>query len=223
MRDAIFLSASVPDPKRAPDFAATSDSVLIGAAVSALVHVTLGRRPLIWGGHPAITPMVWTVAQDIGVDYGRWVRLYQSAYFKDDFPEDNEHFQNVTYTENVENDRKKSLLHMRERMFSEHAFSAAVFIGGMSGIVEEYDLFRQHQPHATVLPVVSTGGATLLIAAHMSGSSVEFGRDLDFVAAFHKTLEVSVREERFRRPEDQPSSMEDRYWQPPDETSTPQP
>ena len=58
MVDAIFLSASVPDPKRGPDYAATSDSVAITSAVSALVHVTLGRRVLVWGGHPAITPMI---------------------------------------------------------------------------------------------------------------------------------------------------------------------
>lgn len=223
MRNAIFLSASVPDPKRAPDLAATADSVLIGAAVSALVHVTLGRRPLVWGGHPAITPMVWTVARDIGVDYGRWVRLYQSAHFKDEFPEDNEHFQNVIYTDDIENNRRKSLFRMREQMFSENTFSAAVFIGGMSGIIEEYDLFRHCQPDATVLPVVSTGGATLSIADRMSDLPVELGRELDFVSAFHKSLGVSVREERFKRPEDQPSNIEDRYWHPPDEPSSPRP
>lgn len=218
LRDAIFLSASVPDPKRAPEFATTADSVLIGSAVSALVHVTLGRRPLVWGGHPAITPMVWTVAQDVGVDYGKWVRLYQSAHFRDEFPEDNEHFQNVTYTEDIDNDRNKSLLHMRERMFSEHQFAAAVFIGGMSGIIQEYDLFRHYQADATVLPVVSTGGATLEIAAHMGHSPDKQNQDLDFVSAFHKALGVSVKEERFKKPEDQPSNIEDRYWHPPNDS-----
>src|SRR5262245_22683520 len=109
MVDAIFLSASVPDPKRAPDYAATADTVAITAAVSALVHVTLGRRLLVWGGHPAITPMIWVVANSIGVDYGRWVRLYQSRHFADEFPEDNERFQNVTFTDEIEKDLEKSL------------------------------------------------------------------------------------------------------------------
>ncbi|WP_334061601.1 SLOG domain-containing protein [Limimaricola cinnabarinus] len=215
MRDAIFLSASVPDPKRGPEFAATADSVLIGAAVSALVHVTLGRRPLVWGGHPAITPMIWVVAQDIGVDYGRWVQLYQSAHFEDEFPEDNEHFQNVTYTEDVEHDRDRSLLLMRERMFSEHVFKAAVFVGGMSGIIQEYELFRHYQPDATVLPIVSTGGATRQVAESMGALPAELTQELDYVALFHEMLGVSVREERFKRPEDQPSDIEDRFWQPP--------
>ena len=93
-----------------------------------------------------ITPMIWVVAQDIGVDYGRWVRLYQSRHFKDEFPEDNERFQNVTYTDDIDKDREKSLFAMRERMFSEHKFKAAVFIAGMSGIVQEYNLFRRMQP-----------------------------------------------------------------------------
>src|SRR4051794_9555611 len=115
MAEAIFLSAGAPDPKRGPQYAATADTVAITAAVSALVHVTLGRRLLVWGGHPAITPMIWVVAQDVGVDYGRWVQLYQSRHFRDEFPEDNEQFQNVTYTDDVELDREKSLLAMRER------------------------------------------------------------------------------------------------------------
>lgn len=69
MANAVFLSAGIPDPKRGPEYAATADTVAIAAAVSALVHVTLGRRLLVWGGQPAITPMIWIVAQDIGVDY----------------------------------------------------------------------------------------------------------------------------------------------------------
>src|SRR3546814_8382955 len=74
--------------------------------------------------------MIWVVSQDIGVNYGHWVRLYQSRHFEDEFPEDNERFNNVIYTDEVEKDREKSLLAMRERMFSEHKFKAAVFIGG---------------------------------------------------------------------------------------------
>lgn len=215
MADAIFLSAGVPDPRRGPEYAATADSVAINAAVSALVHVTLGRRLLVWGGQPAITPMIWVVAQDIGVDYGRWVRLYQSQHFKDEFPEDNERFQNVTYTDDVDQDREKSLLLMRERMFSEHVFKAGIFIGGMSGIVQEYELFRRLQPKAAVVPIVSTGGATLEVASQVGGLSPDLAEDLDYVALFHRHLGISVREERFMSPDDQPSALEERFWRPP--------
>jgi hypothetical protein len=95
VKNAIFLSAGVPDPRRGPEFAATADTVAITAAVSALVHVVLGRRLPIWGGQPAISPMIWVVAESLGVDYGAWVRLYQSQHFRDEFPEDNERLRNV--------------------------------------------------------------------------------------------------------------------------------
>ena len=214
MVDAIFLSASVPDPKRGPEYAETADAVAITSAVSALVNVTLGRRLLVWGGHPAITPMIWVVAEDIGVDYGRWVRLYQSRYFEDEFPEDNERFQNVTYTDAIEEDRDKSLLVMREQMFSDYRFKAAVFIGGMGGIVEEFNLFRRLQPDAVVVPIVSTGGAVLEVAKRLPNIDQDLIDNFDYVAVFHRYLGVAVREERFSRPEDQPEALEQRFRRP---------
>jgi hypothetical protein len=215
MTDAIFLSAGVPDPKRGPQYAATSDTVAITAAVAALVHVTLGRRLLVWGGQPAITPMIWVVSQDIGVNYGRWVRLYQTRHFEDEYPEDNDQFNNVVYTDNVDNDREKSLFAMRERMFSEHKFKAAVFIGGMGGILQEYEMFRRLQPEASVIPVVSTGGATLEVGTRIESLATDLMEDRDYVALFHRHLDVSVREERFETPALQPSVVEERFWPPP--------
>lgn len=119
MTDAIFLSAGVPDPKRGPQYAKRADTVAIAAAVSALVHVTLGRRLLVWGGQPAITPMIWVVAEGLGTDYGSWVKLYQSRHFNDEYPEDNQRFQNVIFTDDVVHDRERSLRLMRERMFTD--------------------------------------------------------------------------------------------------------
>lgn len=214
MPEAIFLSASVPDPRRSPEFARTADSVAITAAVSALVHVTLGRRVLVWGGHPAITPMIWVIADGIGVDYGKWVKLYQTRYFEDEFPEDNERFKNVTYTDDVERDREKSLLTMRERMFTEHDYRAAVFIGGMSGILDEFELFSQIQPNAQVVPVVSTGGAALNLAERIPGLNRDLYEDLDYIALFHRYLGISVKEQRYRHPGDQPSAMDQRLSYP---------
>jgi hypothetical protein len=214
VEESIFLSASMPDPKRAPQYAATADSVAICSAVSALLHVTLGRRQLVWGGHPAITPMIWVVAQDVGVDYGRWVRLYQSRHFADEFPEDNQRFENVTYTDDIERDRGRSLATMRKRMFSEHSFTAAVFIGGMGGIVDEYEMFRRLQPKAAVVPVISTGGATLDVAERAGELPTELADERDYVALFHRQLGISVREERYRDPRDQPAETKERYWRP---------
>lgn len=213
MSDAIFLSAGVPHPKRGPEYAHSADTVAITAAVSALVHVTLGRRLLVWGGQPAITPMIWAVAEGLGVEYGSWVKLYQSRHFEDEFPEDNERFHNVTYTEDVNGDRESSLRRMRERMFSDYNYNSAIFIGGMGGILQEFDLLTKFQPKVTALPVLSTGGAALEIAKRMGAVPPDLVDDLDYVALFHRHLGVSVKEMRYRSPTDQPVAAADRLWQ----------
>ncbi|NNU35660.1 hypothetical protein G9X64_03935 [Rhizobium sophorae] len=212
MAEAIFLSAGVPDPKRGPAYAETADTVAITSAVSALAYVTLGRRPLVWGGHPAITPMILVMSEDMSVDYGEWVTLYQSEVFKDEFPEDNKRFHNVVFTANLGGDRDASLSLMRERMFTETQFKAAVFIGGMGGIVAEYEMFKKLQPDAKVIPVTSTGGASLEVAKIMGDVSSDFELNRDYVALFHEHLDISVKEERYRVPEEQPATAEDRYW-----------
>ncbi len=214
MTDAIFLSAGVPDPKRGPQYAKTADTVAITAAVAALVHVTLGRRLLVWGGQPAITPMIWAVAEGLGTDYGSWVRLYQSKHFEDEYPEDNQRFQNVTYTDDVGHDREDSLRLMRERMFSDFNVTAAVFIGGMGGIVQEFDLLQLLQPKATLLPVLSTGGAVHDVAQRMGSVPPDLRSDLDYIALFHRHLGVSVKEMRYQNPTEQPPAVADRLWQP---------
>ncbi len=196
MDHAIFLSASVPDPKRAPGFAKTADAVAISAAVSALVHVVLGRRPLIWGGHPAITPMIWVVAEGLSVEYGAWVHLYQSRFFADRFPEDNAKYRNTTYVDAVDGDREKSLLEMRRRLFTDHSYLAAVFIGGMGGVIDEYDLFRKHQPGGTVVPIGSTGGAALELAGRLQPPVAELVDELDYVGLLYRQLGISPKEPR---------------------------
>lgn len=54
----IFLSASVPRVGRG-NFHESADPFLIQFAVRELLTVALGRRQIVWGGHPAITPMIW--------------------------------------------------------------------------------------------------------------------------------------------------------------------
>jgi hypothetical protein len=212
MSGAIFLSASVPDPRRAPEYAKTADSVAIGSAVAALLHVVLGRRLLIWGGHPAITPMIWALAEGMGLEYGNWVQLYQSDYFKDEFPEDNEKYRNTIVTPKVEDNREASLRVMRETMFAKHQFDGAVFIGGMKGIIDEFELFKAFHPHETVVPLLSTGGATLELGKHVKSHVDDLQSDLDYVAVLHRHLSIDVRELRYHHPNEQPAVVEDRLW-----------
>ena len=54
---------------------------------------------------------------------------------------------------------KASLELMREKMIGDNEYEAAVFIGGMGGIFDEYDLFTSKHSEVKVLPVASTGAA----------------------------------------------------------------
>lgn len=45
--------------------------------------------------------MVWAHAEAMGVDYAAWVKLYQSAFFEDEFPEETALFDNVVVTPEV--------------------------------------------------------------------------------------------------------------------------
>ena len=47
---------------------------------------------------------------------------------------------------------------MRKEMINSQPFAAGIFIGGMDGLKEEWDLFQQTHPHVPAFPVASTGG-----------------------------------------------------------------
>lgn len=192
--NAVFLSAGVPDPS-APHFEGEGDSAAIAAAVSALLYVTLGRRQLIWGGHPAITPMVWAFAEAMDVDYGDWVTLYQSALFEDMFPEETARFKNVIITETVGDDRQASLAVMRQRMIGDNHFGAAVFIGGMRGIFDEHRMMVERSPNTRILPVMSTGGAAEKLGREFDAPR-PFAEELDYVALFFDQLGIDPNEKR---------------------------
>jgi hypothetical protein len=53
-----------------------------------------------------------------------------------------------------------SLTLMRETMFSEQRpLAAAIFVGGMEGIFDEYNLLADRWPNVPRLPLVAPGGA----------------------------------------------------------------
>jgi hypothetical protein len=168
--NAIFLSASVPDPQRHPKYYTTSDVTAIRDAIRALVTIVLPRWRLVWGGHPAITPLVRVMAEGIGIMGSDKVRLFQSNYFRGKMPSDNAAFERVIKVPAVKGDRAASLERMRQQMIVSERFIAGVFIGGMEGVEEEYRLFRAEHPSAKVLPVASTGAAALLIYRQEQGS-----------------------------------------------------
>ena len=187
----IFLSASIPLPERDAKYIDTADIIAIRDAVIALSTVVLPNHRIIWGGHPSITPLIYYVMEKLDLNIQEHVTIYQSRLFEKFFPADNNKFENIVLTDVVENDREKSLLHMRERMLSESYFSAAVFIGGMDGIEVEYRMFKEKHPNALTLPIASTGAATKIVYDTIlldEEKHERFVKDYGYMSLFQKYL-----------------------------------
>lgn len=154
----VFLSASVPKPGR--EFYGTEDVIAIRDAVIALASTVLTNPAyhLIWGGHPSITPLITLVLDRYGLKMSDRVTLYQSDWFRDNFPPENKDVGNRVITDKLST-MGNSLELMRDKMIRDNDYAAAVFIGGMGGIFEEYELFCKCHPDALVLPIASTGAA----------------------------------------------------------------
>ena len=160
----VFLSASIPLPTRNPVYFGTADVLAIRDAVRALaIAVVEEEAELVFGGHPAITPMIRLQLMQAGATrVGDRFVLFQSRHFPSGFARDNTSFERVELVDDVPNDREASLLRLREAMLAD-PFDVGVFIGGMEGVEDEYELFRQMQPAAQAFPVASTGAAAAAI------------------------------------------------------------
>lgn len=191
----IFLSASIPDQSRDSKYWETCDIISIRDCVISLVEICIKRKiRIVWGGHPAITPLVYQAIENIcnrGNDSGQdakqiiqnFVVIFQSKFFEKKFPADNNKFENIILTPSCE-DRKSSLDVMRNQMLDSSSFDAGVFIGGMEGVEEEYELFISKHPKAILLPIASTGAAAeILYNAHFE--ECQFSEDLKVTNAYH--------------------------------------
>jgi SLOG cluster3 family len=217
----IFLSASTPDPKRDPKYHSTADLSAIRDAVRALVTVSVPTYRIVWGGHPSITPLVRVIVEGMGMTSGDLFGVFQSNFFKDVLPKDNAAFEMVVMTRaarlkpqdkakaaaavgpNTSDEakqratrqavKKASLDIMRRQMIGSAPFAAGFFIGGMEGVEEEYDMFRQMHQAAPAYPVASTGGAALLIYNRdQSGLESGLATDLAFPSLFRRLLGLAA-------------------------------
>lgn len=156
----VFLSASVPTPKR--EFYGTENIFAIREAIIAFttVCVQYGIR-FYFGGHPAITPLIWNVAMQNLKQGMPLIDIYQSKFFGEQIPKEVRDFTNVHFTEAVNNDIKDSVASMREQMFAENPTECAIFIGGMNGVLDEYEMLHTKYPSAKYYAFASTGGASV--------------------------------------------------------------
>lgn len=185
----IFLSASIPLPDRDEKFFATSDIVSIREAVKGLVLVLIEKKiDLIFGGHPAITPLVIALFQQAGFAPGEHVTLYQSEYFRKKFPVVNKQFTKIVVTEDVDDNREKSLHRMREQMIGGHEFLCGIFIGGMEGVLDEYEAFRRHWPNAPTFPIASTGAAAAEIFRQYNFGASSLAEEYTYPSLFRSLI-----------------------------------
>jgi len=186
----IFLSASIPLPERDHKYYDTSDVIAIRDSVIALAMSVIPNHKLVWGGHPSITPLINYVSQKLGTNIQQHVAIYQSKFFENFYPPDNNQFENIFQTENL-GERNQSLLLMRQTMFNSCQFSAGVFIGGMEGVEDEYSLFKEMQPNAMIIVLESTGGAAKIIYDELLPAELKNERlvkDYGYMSLFQKIL-----------------------------------
>ncbi len=183
----VFLSASIPLPGRDQVYLSTSNILAIREAVAALTVVVLPTDRLVFGGHPAISPLVHLAAERLGA--ADRVYIYQSQFFQNVIPPSSLQFRHLIWTP-VSGGRADSLRLMREQMLAREHFQAGVFIGGMEGVEEEFELFRKAQPQAIALAVASTGAAARILFDREPWGSKDAGleNDVAYASLFRRLL-----------------------------------
>lgn len=168
----VFLSASFPDPARTEE-SGPFHSADIAAATSAVVEATLrANANLIFGGHPTISPLVLHVAAML--NSGSQVTIYQSEYFERHLTREvrrlveSEEAQ-LVFTKRGP-DLTTSLRILRQAMFSSLP-DVGFFIGGMSGVKEEFELLSSANSQAACIAFRTPGGAASRLQEQVSRSS----------------------------------------------------
>lgn len=165
-RPAVFLSASFPDRDRGAHFP-ESDPAELADAVTHIAREVLRRGALlVSGGHPTITPLLLYVCAEY--HYRDALSVFQSEHFRDSVPDETwrlseEGWGTLHFTESM-GDREQDLRTMRTEMLTRTPPVGAVFIGGMEGIPDEFQLVHELAPHAQRFPLVAPGGAAATIA-----------------------------------------------------------
>ena len=193
----IFLSASIPYKEREKKYIETADIIAIRDSVKALATVVIPKSRLIWGGHPAITPLIKFVMQNMNSDVNgkNHITLYQTSFFTKHFPPENEFFEHKVIVPEEDN-RESSLFKMREKMFKDNKFKAGIFIGGMEGVEDEFKMFKEIHPRALLLPLASTGAAAKFIYDEMIESNYKLderlSNDYAYMALFRDLLQEII-------------------------------
>jgi hypothetical protein len=172
--------------------------IQIDEAVIALSrNVFQAGGKLIFGGHPSISPLVAMVATEFKLNKEienssrneareKPITIFQSKAYENASQESSSGlfelgYTNIVWTDSVNGEKynpniqdkaqcEKSLLFMRKQMMQEN-IDALVCMGGMEGVEQEFELFRDEYPRKPVFLLKTTGGATNIIANKFTNKS----------------------------------------------------
>ncbi len=136
--------------------------------------------------------MVRAVCHDFGLEFEAHVVLYQSSFLEGQFPAENSFFQTVI-TDSIKDGLIASLTILMHAMLA-RPVEAAVFIGGMEGIFEEYEIYRrEHGEDANVLALGVSGGAARKLAERAKNHDLD---RIDFARFAQERLRINHNEPR---------------------------
>ncbi len=199
----IFLSASFPSGVRGERFQPYDPAGVADAVVAVARGVLAAGGRLTFGGHPTITPLVLQVAAEDRAH--RRVTVYQSEFFRDAVPPeaitlDRQGFGTIRWVDapsgRSDSERTESLLRLRQVMMQETQPVGAFFVGGMEGIVDEWDLVNHYRPGILRFPIGRPGGATrdlLHRTAELGPLTDEFATSEHYPVLIHDALMMITR------------------------------
>lgn len=169
----LFLSSSIPSDEYQA-LHGVIDPLEITAAVVAIVRgAVMAGIGIVTATHPTIAPLILYVAQETRGLAGAATPpaiVFQSDLFREEIPDATQKLASdagapLVWTEAVPGERPVrgswdgSLRVMRDQMLREPSILGAVFIGGMDGIRDEHELFRELRPNLPTFPLGAPGGA----------------------------------------------------------------
>lgn len=189
----------------------TAHPLEITDAVVAAAQAVFGASgKLVFGGHPTISPLILSVADDFSgvVPEKPFVKIYQSALFETQIaPQTRELAEtgmgeiawvDPLYGKDWEESVQLSLAPMRHQMLKETDPVAAIFIGGMEGIEDEFQLFLEQCPERPVYSIGRPGGAARKLARAVRDRKVDLLWEFKAVST-ESLLESSIYPALMRR------------------------
>jgi len=157
----VLLCASFPSGERGEAVSPYDVNAIADAVTATTSAILTANGRIVFGGHPTITPLILLIASARS-KHGL-VDVYQSEWFANQITPETRRLEDLGYgkihwTKQGES-LSNSLSTLRKVMLKESNPLGAIFVGGMDGLYEEYQLFREEYPDRPCIPIKGPGGA----------------------------------------------------------------